>query len=148
MDLRPMTAEPTAVERDAVDGLLGGPDSGWVGGMRRPPDGRLAVGGRSIRRQRHLLLPALHAVQSSAGWISEGALNYICRRLTVPPAEAYGVATFYAMFSTKPRPPRVAHVCDDVSCAVAGAGRLKEALEKKLGPAGLGEGEVTWVRSP
>ena len=148
MDLRPMTAEPTAVERDAVDGVLGGPESGWVGGMRRPVDGHLAVGGRSIRRQRHLLLPALHAVQSSAGWISEGALNYICRRLTVPPAEAYGVATFYAMFSTKPRPPRVAHVCDDVSCAVTGAGRLKEALEKKLGPAGLGEGEVTWVRSP
>ncbi len=33
------------------------------------------------------------------GWISEGGLNYVCERLTVPPAEAYGVATFYAMFS-------------------------------------------------
>lgn len=148
MDLRLMTAEPTAAERDAVDKVLGEPDSGWVGGLRRAVDGHAAVGGRSIRERRHQLLPALHAVQSSAGWISQGALNYICRRLTVPPAEAYGVVTFYAMLSTTPRPPRVAHVCDDVSCAVAGAGGLKAALERKLGPAGLGTGEVTWIRSP
>ena len=105
MDLRLMTAEPTAIEQRAVDGVLGEPDSGWVGGDRRPGDGRLAVGGHSIRERRHLLLPALHAVQSSIGWISEGALNYICRRLSVPPAEAYGVATFYAMFSTVPEAP-------------------------------------------
>ena len=32
-------------------------------------------------------------------------MNYVCERLTVPPAEAYGVATFYAMFSTEERPP-------------------------------------------
>lgn len=148
MDLRMMMAEPTVVERRAVDGVLGEPDSGWVGGDRLPADGRLAIAGQSIRARRHLLLPALHAVQSSTGWISEGALTYICRRLSVPPAEAYGVATFYSMFSTEPGPPRVAHVCDDISCAVAGAGKLKEALERKLGPPGRGAGEVTWVRSP
>ena len=50
--------------------------------------------------QRHLLLPALQAVQSRVGWISTGALNYICQRLTVPPAEAFGVASFYALLST------------------------------------------------
>jgi len=148
VDIRLMVAEPTAAERAAVDRVLGEPDTGWAGGIRRPIDGHLAVGGRSVRERRHLLLPALHAVQGSAGWISEGALNYICRRLTIPPAEAYGVATFYAMFATRPRPPRVAHICDDISCAIAGAAKLKEELEKKLGPAGLGAGEVTWVRSP
>ena len=78
---------------------------------------------------RHLLLPALHAVQRRAGWISEGALNHLCERLSVPPAEAYGVASFYAMFSMKPRPPSVVHVCDDIACRVNGA----EALCKDLG---------------
>ncbi len=53
--------------------------------------------------ERDLLLPALHALQSRAGWISQGGLNYVSERLTVPPAEAYGVATFYAMFSVQPR---------------------------------------------
>ena len=40
---------------------------------------------------------------SASGWISPGALNYIARRLTVPPADVYGVATFYALFSLEPR---------------------------------------------
>ncbi|MGZ5383690.1 MAG: NADH-quinone oxidoreductase subunit E, partial [Acidimicrobiia bacterium] len=75
MDLRMMMAEPTVIERRAVDGVLGEPDSGWVGGDRLPADGRLAIAGKSIRARRHLLLPALHAVQSSTGWISEGALT-------------------------------------------------------------------------
>ena len=35
--------------------------------------------------RRHLLLPALHAAQARVGFISEGALTYICQRLTVPP---------------------------------------------------------------
>ena len=58
-------------------------------------------GGHETEGDRTLLLPALHALHASEGWISEGGLNYICERLTVPPAEAYGVATFYAMFSVR-----------------------------------------------
>ena len=50
-----------------------------------------AAGSRTRRDRRDLLLPALHAVQDRVGWISRGALNYICRRLIVPPAEAWGV---------------------------------------------------------
>ena len=37
--------------------------------------------------------------RGSAGSASP-ALNYICKRLAVAPAEAYGVATFYALFAT------------------------------------------------
>ena len=70
------------------------------------------------------------------GWISQPALNYICRRLAVAPAEAYGVATFYALFATTPRPPVVAHVCDDIACRLAGAEELCDDLERTLGPAG------------
>src|SRR5580700_2208665 len=59
--------------------------------------------GRRVRDRRDALLPVLHAIAARVGWISEGALNEVGRRLTVPPAEAYGVASFYAMFSMKPR---------------------------------------------
>jgi len=81
--------------------------------------------------RRDLLLPALHALQARAGWISPGGLNYVCERLDVPPAEAYGVASFYAMLSTERRPPRVVHVCDDIACRGAGAEKLVRALEGK-----------------
>ena len=94
-----------------------------VAGRRRPDpaEGHVARGGHAARSRRDLLIPTLHAVQSRIGWISQPALSYVCRRLTVPPAEAYGVATFYALFSTRPRPPTVAHVCDDIACRLAGA---------------------------
>ncbi len=141
-------------ERAAVDAVLdpeiGPPTSGWRGGTRTPADGRAARGGHEARSRRDLLLPALHAVQARIGWISEPALGYVCRRLTVPPAEAYGVATFYALFATKQRPPIVAHVCDDIACRLAGAEETCSALERSLGPAGepARDGRVAWFRSP
>ena len=81
------------------------------------------------------MLPALHAVQARIGWVSQGALNYISRCLTVPPAELWGVVTFYHLLSTKPRPPMVVHVCDDIACRAAGASAVCVELEKKAGPA-------------
>jgi NADH-quinone oxidoreductase subunit F len=79
------------------------------------------------------LLPVLHALQDRAGWISPGGLRYACERLTVPPAEAYGVATFYAMFSVEPRPTTVLHLCDDIACKVAGAEGLIEEVIRQIG---------------
>ena len=108
MDLHLLPASATDDERAAVDEVLGPPTSGWEGGERSELDGHVARSGREARDQRHLLLPALHAVQSRAGWISEGALGYVAQRLTIPPAEAYGVASFYAMLTTPwPLPCRV-----------------------------------------
>jgi NADH-quinone oxidoreductase subunit F len=66
----------------------------------------------------------------------------------VPPAEAYGVATFYAMFSVEERPPNVVHLCDDLVCRGAGGLALCEELEAGVGPEGADAGGWTWVRSP
>ncbi|MFE1010089.1 NAD(P)H-dependent oxidoreductase subunit E, partial [Streptomyces sp. NPDC058794] len=134
MDLRFGDSKPTDEEREAVDALLGPPESSWEGADRTDADLRWARGGRQARDRRDLLLPALHAVNDRVGWISEGALEYVCRRLTVPPAEAYGVATFYAMFSLRPRPATVLQVCTDLACTAAGAAELCADVERRLGP--------------
>jgi len=144
VDLRFGDSKPTDEERAAVDALLGPPESSWEGADRSDADLRWARGGREARERRDLLLPGLHAVNDRTGWISEGALDYLCRRLTVPPAEAYGVATFYSMFSVKPRPATVLHVCTDLACAAAGGAQLCDQVEARLG---LGSG-VTVERSP
>jgi NADH-quinone oxidoreductase subunit F len=125
MDLHFTSAMPSVPEREAIDNLLGSPEE--------------ARGGQTAREQQPLLLPALHAVQDRVGWISDGALNYICKRLSVPPAHAYGVATFYAMFSTKEQPPLVLHVCDDVACIANGADEICAAMERT---------SIAWRRSP
>ena len=62
---------------------------------------RLVRGGRARQRERrHLLLPTLIALQEEVGWISPGATNHVGRQLAVPPAEVYGVATFYELLRT------------------------------------------------
>ena len=83
------------------------------------------------------------------GWISPGALNYVATRLDVAPAEIYGVASFYGMFSLEPRPPVVVHVCDDIACITRGADKLCVELESKLGAAGstCAAGRAMWQRS-
>ena len=109
MDLRLLDAEPTDAERTAIDAVVGTAAAG---------DGRVV---RGDRHRRHLLLPALRAAQRRAGWVSEGALGYASRRLDVPPADAYGVASFYALLALEERPAEVLHVCTDLACALAGA---------------------------
>jgi NADH-quinone oxidoreductase subunit F len=159
MDLHLRHAAPTDDERAAVDALLGPPRSAWDGGARGDArDAHTALGGREAREQRHLLLPALQALQARVGWVSETGLDYVCARLDVPPADAWGVATFYALLSTSPRAPRVVHVCDDIACRCRGAAELVEQLEKTVGPAHshaphgsrltVDSHATVWMRSP
>ena len=147
MDVHLLDAEPTEQERDAIDAFLGPPMSAWVG-ADRVDNGHSAHGGHSARAERHQLLPTLHALQEHAGWISPGGLNYIARRLTIPPADVYGVATFYALFSVQPRAPRVLHVCDDVVCRCAGSESLIATLTEQVGPPDTDVDGSTWLPSP
>ena len=111
MDIRTTGGPATADEVAAVDGLLGPPEA---------VHHHLAYGGRMLRTRRHQLLPVLHAIQDRVGWVSRGALEYACRRLSIPPAEAYGVVSFYARFALEPRGDIAVHVCDDIVCSLAG----------------------------
>jgi NADH-quinone oxidoreductase subunit F len=154
VDLHVVAPLASPTERAAVDAVLdpeiGPPVSAFQGGTRASGDGHVARGGHAARSRRDLLLPTLHAVQDRVGWISQPALAYISRRLTVPPAEAYGVATFYALLATRQRAPVVAHVCDDIACRLAGAEDTCAALERTIGPSGTAteDGRRTWLRSP
>ncbi len=144
-------ASPTDAEREAVDALIGAPATLWEGATERSPfEGHVGRGGHHLRDQRQMLLPALQAVQSRVGYLSPGGLNYICQRLGVPPAEAWGVASFYALLALEAQPPVVAHVCDDIACRIRGGLELCEALEREIGPEGTPahDGRATWHRSP
>ena len=153
MDLR-LTAKVGAAgeERAAVDEVLGPPPSQWQGGARRAEDAHVAFGGHAARGRRDLLITVLHAVQERVGWISPGTLDYVAERLTVPPAEAFGVASFYAMFRTTPSAGAVVHICDDIACKVAGAESLCAEMARRFGQEGtdasLNGTGLTWQRSP
>ncbi len=141
MDLRIPNVAPTSAERRAVDLA--------TATLSDDPCAR-----------RSQLLPALHALQSSVGWISKGGLYYVCERLHIPPAEAFGVGSFYALLSLRERPKAFAHVCDDIACMAKGAEDLCRDVEGRLGPGAHGhqkaeanharsqESQPAWARSP
>ena len=130
------------------------PAVGRLGRRRRAtPTGRATrCAAAATRRARAgtCCCPCCSSVQEHVGWISPGALNHIAERLTVPPADVYGVATFYALLSVEPRPPRVVHVCEDLACRCNGSQELIAQLEEHLGAEGElnADGSGTWLRSP
>ncbi|CAB4963017.1 unannotated protein [freshwater metagenome] len=124
MDLKVNSSVATRDERDAVDSVLGKPTQYTQGGERSEQDLRVSRAGEALRNLRHMLLPTLHAVNDRIGWISRGSINYIAQQLDVAPAEIYGVASFYALFSMTERPKRQVHVCIDLACRAMGG--LKE----------------------
>lgn len=93
-------------------------------------DGRVVRSGHGAHSHRHYLLGVLAALQSEIGWISRGALEAVCRRLDIPPAEAWGVVTFYSLLRTEPLGPRVAHVCDDIACGQVGGSASLAVLDR------------------
>ncbi|MDH4362604.1 MAG: NAD(P)H-dependent oxidoreductase subunit E [Acidimicrobiia bacterium] len=123
----------TEAEAAAIDAVI----DAELGPAVLAPSERLVVGGTARRNERrHLLLPALHALQHISGWISPGGLNHICDALQVPPAEAYGVATFYDLFRVDdPGHDRdVLHVCVDPACRIERAGEVIAAARAEGRP--------------
>lgn len=122
MDLKLIGAEATEAEIAVIAGAV-------------PAAETIDLEGRVIRTERtslrHHLLPALDAVQSAIGYVSKGAVDEIARRLHVPPAEIFSVASFYALIALEDAPDRVAHICDDTACRLTGGAQLLASLDER-----------------
>ncbi len=79
------------------------------------------------------LIPLLQSAQDTYGYVSERAIDYISHVTGVPPAEIYGVVTFYAQFRTKPLGEKVIKVCNGTACHVNGVKEIANTLTDELG---------------
>jgi formate dehydrogenase subunit gamma len=79
------------------------------------------------------LLPILHDVQSSAGYISEGAIREIAAALNLTRAEVHGVVSFYHDFKTAPDPRPVIKLCRAEACKARGVEALVAGAESAAG---------------
>jgi NADH-quinone oxidoreductase E subunit len=99
-------------------------------------------------QRRSALMPALRLAQEAhGGWLPPGALREVADALDLTPAEVVAVATFYDMFNLEPVGRHLVEVCTNLSCALAGAKQVVDALEVELGiPPGetSDDGEVTF----
>ncbi len=102
----------TAERRAKLDDIL----------TRYPPD-----------RKRSAVLAALYLVQEQAGYLTADGMRHVAPLLDMTPAEVDDVATYYVMFFRQPVGKFVMQVCRTLSCALAGAERVTEALSETLG---------------
>jgi NADH-quinone oxidoreductase subunit E len=79
------------------------------------------------------LIPALQTVQEHYGYLPQEIFEMISERSGIPLSRVYGVVTFYAQFSLKPRGKHTIKVCKGTACHVKGAEIIAEALKEELG---------------
>ncbi|MEE4608959.1 MAG: NADH-quinone oxidoreductase subunit NuoE [Desulfobacteraceae bacterium] len=89
---------------------------------------------------RSSLIPILQMVQKQFAYLPAAALDIVARHLGIPPAEVYGVATFYNQFRFNPPGRYPIKVCLGTACHVKGGDIILENFERKLG---IRDGETT-----
>ncbi len=77
------------------------------------------------RHQPGALLPLLHAIQDSIGYIPESCYPNISKALSLSVAEVHGVVTFYHHFRSHKPGRHIMQICRAESCQAMGS----EALE-------------------
>jgi len=78
------------------------------------------------------LLPVLHLVQKAEGHLSVAVLEEVASLLGLPPAQVWGVVSFYPAFRTQ-KTGRLIKVCTTQTCARMGAGEVLSCLRSRLG---------------
>jgi formate dehydrogenase subunit gamma len=86
------------------------------------------------------LLPILHALQETFGYIDRASEQLIADALNISRAEVHGVITFYADFRMTPPASHELKLCRAEACQSMGGNRLGDRAVQRLG---IGFGEAT-----
>ncbi len=82
---------------------------------------------------RGALIPVLHEAQEVYGYLPLNVQKKIAEGLKVSLSEVYGVVTFYAQFSLKPKGKYKINICMGTACYVKGSGQILDKFKEKLG---------------
>ncbi len=79
------------------------------------------------------IVARLTDINNRLGYIPRAEVETLAKELRLPPAKVFGAATFYSMFSTKPRGGHIVRFCEDAPCHVAGGRAVFDAIRTTLG---------------
>lgn len=83
--------------------------------------------------RRAAILPVLHLIQNTHGFISEKAELEVAEYIGIPPVDVKEVITFYTLYHSKPCAKQEFNVCRTLSCSLAGQEKIVSHLKSKLG---------------
>ncbi len=78
------------------------------------------------------LLEMLTELQEQQGNVKPVPITDIGRAIRIPPANVFGVASFYSMLNLKEEVENVVRICDGPVCWLCGAGDARQAVEQAL----------------
>jgi len=87
----------------------------------------------SLKDKPGAMLPILHGIQDTLGYIPKGSVPLIASALNVSRAEVHGVITFYHYFRESPPGKHTIHVCRAESCQSMNGFELEVHAKAKLG---------------
>lgn len=82
--------------------------------------------------RRDAVIALLQAIQGHYRYVPREAIERVCARTEITPAEITGVATFYAQFRHRPVGKHIISVCHGTACHVKGAELVQDALAREL----------------
>jgi formate dehydrogenase major subunit len=86
----------------------------------------------TYKTRRGGLIPVLQQVQEIMGFLPPSIQNYIALGLAIPPADVFGVVSFYSFFTMVPRGAHIIRVCLGTACFVNGSGKILETIKRHL----------------
>lgn len=91
-------------------------------------------------RKKGVLIHTFQRIQEDYGYLPEDVLKILAKKLSLPLAEIYSVASFYKQFHFSPRGKKVVRVCMGTACHVRGAKNVLNAIVDEFD---IKEGETT-----
>jgi formate dehydrogenase subunit gamma len=86
-----------------------------------------------LKDKQGALLPILHGVQNTLGYIPADSVPMIAEALSLSRAEVHGVISFYHYFRDTPPGKHTVHLCRAESCQSMGSNALEAHVKTKLG---------------
>jgi formate dehydrogenase subunit gamma len=87
----------------------------------------------ALKNKPGALLPILHAVQDTLGYIPEESVPTIAKTLNLSRAEVHGVISFYHYFRDSKPGKQIIHLCRAESCQAMGGKHLEAHVKNRLG---------------
>lgn len=85
------------------------------------------------------VISVLRLSQDQVGYLPIEVIDHVAEGMNLPASEVFGVATFYSLFSLKPKGKHVIKACTGTACYVKG---IKEVMSHITNKHGIKEGET------
>lgn len=85
------------------------------------------------------VISVLRLSQDQVGYLPLEVIDHVAEGMNLPASEVFGIATFYSLFSLKPKGKHVIKACTGTACYVKG---IKEVMSHITNKHGIKEGET------